>query len=128
MGKRLINWFEIPVADMARAKPFHEAMLGVLLRSETMGPQTMAVFAYSDPATGGALLQGPNAPRPGPGGTLAYLDAVPDLDRAVARARARARAAGAEILVPRFDLPDGMGCFAKLLDLHGNRIGLHALS
>ena len=124
MSKRLINWFEIPVTDMARAKPFYEAMLGVVLRSETMGPQTMAVFPYSDPATGGALLQGPNAPKPGPAGTLIYLDAVPDLDQAVARARA----AGAEILVSRFDLPDGMGCFAQLLDLDGNRIGLHALT
>ena len=30
------------------------------------------------------------------------------------------------MLVPRVELPEGMGVFAHILDTEGNRIGLHA--
>jgi uncharacterized protein len=30
------------------------------------------------------------------------------------------------VLLPRTDLPPGMGCFAHIADLDGHRIGLHA--
>ena len=52
-----------------------------------------------------------------------YLNAEPSLDAALERAVA----AGGKVAMPRVDLPDGMGCFAHLLDTEGNRIGLHAM-
>lgn len=51
-----------------------------------------------------------------------YLNVNPSLDDALARARR----AGAEVVQPRVDLPDGMGAFVHVLDSEGNRIGLHA--
>jgi predicted enzyme related to lactoylglutathione lyase len=82
------------------------------------------VFPY-DPAsggTGGALLCDPSAPKPGSGGTLVYLDASPSLDAALARVTL----AGGQVALPRQALPPGMGFFAHIVDMDGNRVGLHA--
>lgn len=120
-----VNWFEIPVRDIERAQAFYERMLSKTLRRESMGPQTLAVIPY-DPAAGvgGALLAGDHIPDPSANGTLVYLNAEPSLDAAVERAVA----AGGRVATPRVELPDGMGCFAHVLDSEGNRIGLHAMS
>ena len=117
-----INWFEIPVANIDRAQAFYEALLGAPLRREAMGPQTLAVLPYTEPAVGGALIAGDHIPAPSGHGTLIYLNVNPSLDAALARALA----AGAQLVTPRVDLPDGMGSFVHVLDVEGNRIGLHA--
>lgn len=124
--KNAISWFEIGTTNLARATAFYEAVLGHKIRLENMGPSEGAVFAH-DPAadgTGGALMCGPTAPRPGAGGTLIYLDASPSLDAALERAIK----AGGHIALPRQALPPGMGFFAHVTDLDGNRVGLHALA
>jgi len=118
-----INWFEIPVADLDRAQAFYEALLQAPLRREAMGPQTLAVLPYTAPGVGGALLASPQA-RPGEGGAIVYLNVGPTLNAALDRALT----AGAQLLVPRVDLPEGMGSFVHLRDPEGNRIGLHALA
>lgn len=119
-----LDWFEIPVRDLDRAQRFYEAILTRPLRREPAGPgTTLAVFPYTDgTAVGGALLQGPQAPPPSLAGSVVYLNVDPSLDAAVARATA----AGASVLVPRVDLPDGMGSFVHIQDTEGNRVGLHA--
>ena len=124
--KNAITWFEIGTANLTTATAFYEAVLGHKMRLENMGPSEGAVFSY-DEATdgvGGALLCGPTAPKPGAAGTLIYLDASPSLDAALVRATK----AGGQIALPRQALPPGMGFFAHITDLDGNRVGLHALA
>lgn len=119
-----ITWFEIPTTQLDRAQAFYETVLGKPMRRENMGPSEGAVFAY-DPATdglGGALMMGPTAPRVSDSGTLVYLDASPSLDAALERAVAQ----GGRVAVPRTALPPGLGFFAQIHDLDGNRVGLHA--
>ena len=67
---------------------------------------------------------GPTAPAKSSGGTLVYLDANPSLDDALARV---VKARG-HIASPRQALPQGMGYFARITYLDGNRVGLHALA
>lgn len=124
--KNAITWFEIGTANLAKATAFYEAVLGHKLRPENMGPSEGAVFAYdrAADAVGGALMCGLTAPTPGAQGTLVYLDASPSLDAALARAEK----AGGRIALPRQALPPGMGFFAHITDLDGNRVGLHALA
>ncbi len=117
-----INWFEIPVQDIDRAQAFYEAMLGAPLQRMVMGPQTLAVLPYTEPGTGGALVAGAHIAPPSAQGTLVYLNAGAVLDTTVARALA----AGGQLVGERVNLPDGMGSFVHLLDLEGNRIGLHS--
>ncbi len=123
--KNAISWFEIPTTQLDAAQSFYEAVLQRPMRREAMGPSQGAVFAYDPEAdgTGGALMMGPSAPPVASGGTLVYLDASPSLDAALERAQA----AGAVVALPRTALPEGMGFFAHIRDLDGNRVGLHAL-
>jgi predicted enzyme related to lactoylglutathione lyase len=122
--KTAINWFEITTTDLDKAQAFYEAVLARTLRRQVMGPSSLAVFPYdkADGGVGGALLCDPSAPLPGSGGTLVYLDASPSLDAALARVAP----AGGQVALPRQALPPGMGVFAHIMDLDGNRVGLHA--
>ena len=124
--KNAISWFEIPTTQLDAAQAFYETVLGRAMRREDMGPSTGAVFAYDPEAdgTGGALMMGPTAPKVSGGGTLVYLDASPSLDSALARVVAQ----GGAVAQPRTALPPGMGFFAHITDLDGNRVGLHALN
>ncbi|MDZ7926800.1 MAG: VOC family protein [Agrobacterium sp.] len=128
--KNAITWFEIPTTQLDRAQAFYEAVLGQPMRRENMGPSEGAVFAYDGAAdgaadgVGGALMMGPTAPQVSGSGTLVYLDASPSLDAALERVVAQ----GGQVALPRQALPPGMGFFAHIHDLDGNRVGLHALS
>ena len=120
-----LSWFEIPTTQLDQAQAFFEAVLQRPMRREAMGSSQGAVFAYDMAAggVGGALMMGPTAPALATGGTLVYLDASPSLDAALERTLA----AGGQIALPRQALPPGMGFFAHITDLDGNRVGLHAL-
>ncbi|MBU0746359.1 MAG: VOC family protein [Gammaproteobacteria bacterium] len=124
--KNAITWFEIPTTQLDRAQAFYEAALGRAMQREMMGPSEGAVFAYDQAAdgVGGALMMGPTAQQVSGSGTLVYLDASPSLDAALERVVAH----GGKVALPRQALPPGMGFFAHIHDLDGNRVGLHALS
>lgn len=122
--KNAISWFEIPSTQLDRAQAFYETVLNCRMRREPMGPAESAVFPYEEEGVGGCLMAGPTAPAPGAAGTLVYLDASPSLDAALARATQ----AGGTIALGRQALPPGMGFFAQITDLDGNRVGLHALA
>ena len=119
-----ISWFEIPVADIDRAQVFYETVLGRKLRRENFGSETLAVFPYDDPATGGALQAGANASARAGSGIRIYLDCMPSIDAALSRVAA----AGGQIVTPKTALPGDMGSFAVLRDTEGNEVGLHALA
>jgi predicted enzyme related to lactoylglutathione lyase len=115
-----INWFEIPAADLPRATRFYEAVLGTPLKTEQMGPLTMALFPYQPPGVGGCVAAGLGM-TPGANGSIVYLNAGKSLDAALARVTA----AGGQIVVPKTPLPGDMGAFAQIIDSEGNRVGLH---
>jgi predicted enzyme related to lactoylglutathione lyase len=123
--KNAVTWFEIPSTQLDKAQAFYEAVLECKMRREPMGPSEGAVFPYErEEGVGGALLAGPTASAPASNGTLIYLDASPSLDAALARAVK----AGGKVALPRQALPPGLGFFAHITDLDGNRVGLHALA
>jgi uncharacterized protein len=123
MHANAIHWFEIPVVDIDRAQHFYETLLARSMRREQMGPQTLAVFPYDNgKGIGGALLKSDTAPKPGADGPLIYLNAEPSLDRVLARAAEL----GAEVLLPKLELPRDIGFIAQIVDSEGNRIGLHS--
>ncbi|MBC7610090.1 MAG: hypothetical protein H7228_11050, partial [Polaromonas sp.] len=97
--KNAITWFEIGTTNLPRATSFYETILACKMRLENTGPSEGAIFAYDKSAdgTGGALICGPTAPRPGAGGMLVYLDASPSLDAALERVTK----AGGQIALPR---------------------------
>ena len=119
--KRLINWFEIPVTDLDRACRFYEATFAITLKVEEMCGMRMAVFPYTDPATGGALMACPDG-KPGDHGVVIYLDGGDDL----AVPLARAVEAGATVLMPKTEISPEIGFIAMFADSEGNVVGLHS--
>jgi uncharacterized protein len=119
-----INWFEIPVANMDRAQSFYEKVLGRTLNREDFGGGIMAVFPHESPAPGGCLVAGATKVATSGTGVRIYLDCEPSIDAALARVAE----AGGHAILPKTELPAGMGFFAHLRDTEGNEVGLHALA
>ena len=124
MMQQVIDWFEIPVRDLAIAQNFYETALQTQLhREEYAGPDMqMAVFAGEGDAVKGALMSGHPALQVGACGTLVYLHAGPSLDAALQRLVA----AGGQVAMGKVALPEDLGFMAHMLDVDGNRVGLHA--
>src|SRR5436305_3497086 len=73
-----LNWFEIPVTDLARAKEFYGRILQADLREESLSGRSMAILPYQNGGVGGAIIQGEHFV-PSADGTVVYLDAGDDL-------------------------------------------------
>jgi predicted enzyme related to lactoylglutathione lyase len=116
-----LNWFEIPVTDLARAKRFYGNVLQAELREETIGGQSMAIFPYKEAGVGGALIAGEQFV-PSREGAVVYLDAGDDLDGAIQRVEA----GGGKVVLGRTLISKQIGSIAWFLDTEGNRVALHS--
>ena len=114
-----LNWFEIPVANLARAQAFWEKVLDTKMKRETFAGSELALFPYERPGVGGALML--DARRKPGGGTLVYLDATGKIDECLDRVEA----AGGKVVVPRTAVGD-VGFIGLVEDSEGNTVGLHA--
>ena len=120
-----LNWFEIFVSDLDKSKAFYEA---ILKTSMTTIPAadcgcSMALFPCNpEIGVGGCLSKGENS-KPGPGGTMVYLNVEGDLDRVLERIPA----AGGKVLRPRMAIPPH-GFIGIFEDLDGNQVGLHSMA
>lgn len=119
--KSIVNWFEIPVTDMQKARSLYEAMLDMKLPVSDFGGVPHAVLSNSDHScTSGALISDPARPPVRGSGTVIYLHATDGVSRCVARAVE----AGAKVVQPRTEIGPH-GAIALIEDLDGNVIGLH---
>ncbi len=119
--KDAINWFELPVLDLARATKFYETVLAVKLKTENFNGTPNAIFPAEDPGVGGSLVKDERR-KPNPDGSLIYLNANGKLDACLARVAA----AGGKVVLPRTDIGDP-GFIALVIDTEGNQIGLHSV-
>jgi predicted enzyme related to lactoylglutathione lyase len=122
-----ITWFQIPAADMARAKKFFETICAVSLLPLPEQPG-MEMWAFpADAEKGeisGAVVCGEGAV-PSATGTAVFLNANPDLQVALSKVEA----AGGKILMPKTAIGmEGAGHFAMIADTEGNTVGLHSQS
>jgi hypothetical protein len=121
MAANPVCWFEIYVQDMARARAFYEAVLGVKLA--LLNPAGPELWAFpQDLAThgsGGALARMEGMPSGG-NSTLVYFSCA---DCAVEAGRVEA--AGGRLLKAPFSIGQ-YGTIALAFDTEGNLFGLHA--
>ena len=118
-----LNWFEIAVGDINRAKKFYDTVFGMEMAQREMMGMSMAFFPTDD-STGkvsGALVQS-EMHVPGTTGVLIYLNGNPDL----AVALANVKDAGGEVVLPRTFVSDEVGYMAFIIDTEGNKVGLHS--
>lgn len=119
----ILNWFEISVSDIARAKTFYESVFGIQMHAEEMMGMQMAFFPAEDMngKVSGALVQG-DMHKPSADGAVIYLNGNPDL----ANALGKIEAAGGKVLMPKTHISETVGYMAFFLDTEGNRVALHS--
>jgi uncharacterized protein len=117
-----VNWFEIPVKDIGRARKFYEKVLGLELSPYDMEPFTMAFFPMTQGAQGaaGSLIQGESY-EPSHAGTVVYFS-VDDIEETLRRINAN----GGKTLFPKKSIGQ-YGFIAHFEDTEGNRLALHSM-
>jgi len=120
--KSAAAWFEIPCADLDRAKRSYETILGVSMKKDDFGDEgdVMCVFPAASNGVSGALVKRAFQ-QPSSSGTMIYLNCDGELDGTIARVPG----AGGQILMKRTPVPGGFGAYACLKDSEGNHVGLH---
>ncbi|RZJ32720.1 MAG: VOC family protein [Chryseobacterium sp.] len=122
----VLTWFEIPVADVQRAKAFYESILGIEMVYRSDGNDEAVFFPY-DPkvtqATSGrvtGVLTKKEGNSPSEIGTLVYINASPNIQEVLDRVEI----AGGTIIRQKIEIPAGF--IAIIKDSEGNKIGLHS--
>lgn len=118
-----INWFEISVGDIKRAKKFYETVFGIEMQQQEMMGMQMAFFPSEDMngKVSGGLVQGPMH-KPSAEGAKIYLNGNPDL----ANALAKIEKAGGKVTMPKTKISDDIGHMAFFVDTEGNTVALHS--
>ena len=122
MENKIINWFEIPVSNLSRAKNFYEKILQVSLNLMEMGPVKLASFPGSEEQTGGALVEG-DGYVPSQQGPIIYFNGGNDLKTILELVPE----AGGKVLMTKTSIGE-FGFVARFLDSEGNQIALHSIS
>jgi uncharacterized protein len=118
-----LNWFEIPVTDMERAKHFYQVIFSIHMHEENMMGMQMASFpgVPGSGKVGGALVKS-DFNKPSMEGILIYLNANPNMDAVLEKVPG----VGGTVLVPKTLITEEIGYMAFIADTEGNRIGLHS--
>jgi predicted enzyme related to lactoylglutathione lyase len=124
-GSNTLNWFEIPVANLTRAKRFYETIFEIKMEllPEMLGMK-MAAFPWEPGSekVNGALCES-EMHQPSMDGAVIYLNANPSIQEVLDRIEP----AGGQVLMPRTEITADIGYMAFFIDTEGNRVGLHAL-
>lgn len=118
-----INWFEISVTDINRAKKFYETVFGIEMPLQNMMGMEMAFFPY-EPGNGKATgcLCKSDMHKPSTDGVKLYLNANPDLSVA----ESKIEAAGGKVVMPKTKISDEVGYMSFFIDSEGNNVALHS--
>lgn len=118
-----LNWFEISVSDINRAKKFYETIFGFEMDQQEMSGMQMAFFPYSpeNRKVGGALVQG-SMHKPSADGAKVYLNGNPDLNNALSKVET----VGGKVVMPKTKITDEIGFMAFFTDSEGNTVALHS--
>ncbi len=117
-----LNWFEIPATNISRAKKFYESIFEIKMEEMEMSDMKYAMFPF-DPMKGkiaGGLAQSPMH-TPSTTGSIIYLNANPDLQKALDRIEK----AGGKITMPKTSIGQN-GYMAFFIDTEGNIMALHS--
>lgn len=119
----ILNWFEVSVSDMARAKKFYETVFGISMDETEMMGMKMAFFPAENMngKVSGGLVEGPMH-KPSADGAKIYFNGNPDLDNALGKVEN----AGGKVVMPKTKISDDIGYMAFFIDSEGNNVALHS--
>lgn len=118
-----LNWFEISVGDIKRAKKFYENIFSIDMQQQEMMGMKMAFFPSEDMngKVSGGLVEGPMH-KPSGDGAKVYLNGNPDLSKALSKVEK----AGGKVVMPKTKITDEIGYMAYFVDSEGNTVALHS--
>jgi len=116
-----VDWFEIPVTDINRAKKFYEDVFGLQISLTQMGALEMGWFPMENNVYGatGSLVKMKDYV-PSHAGTLVYFG-VPNFEVVLERIKQN----GGKVLLPKTPIGE-YGFIAHFEDSEGNRVALHS--
>jgi predicted enzyme related to lactoylglutathione lyase len=123
-----LTWFEIPAANLERARTFYETILNIKMETMEGGdPEEKTVFFPRKPKTimaksgilSGALVKARRL-KPSANGPLIYLNAYPSIQKVIDRIEK----AGGKMVMDKTEIPAGM--IAVFMDTEGNKVAIHA--
>ena len=121
--ENVLNWFEVSVKDIKRAKKFYETIFDIKMESQNMMGMEMAFFPWEQ---GGGKLSGglvqSQMHKPSADGVKVYFNGNPDLSKALAKVEK----AGGKITMPKTKIGDDIGYMAFFIDTEGNTVALHS--
>lgn len=124
MNRNPVNWFEIYVQDIEKAKTFYEAVLAVELQSLSPPDGELSMFAFpgnpDDPGASGALVKVAGKDS-AVNSTIVYFSCA---DCAVEESRIEG--AGGKLERAKMSIGE-YGFISLALDTDGNMFGLHSL-
>ncbi len=117
-----LNWFEIPVTDITRARIFYETVFEIKMEEMEMPGMKYAMFPFDPTAAkiAGGLAQSPMH-TPSTTGSLIYLNANPDLQIVLDRIEK----AGGKVTMPKTSIGQN-GFMALFNDTERNIMALHS--
>src|SRR6188508_446890 len=100
-----INWFEISVKDINRAKKFYETIFDIKMEVSDMMGMEMATFPYQQGKSmaSGSLVKS-EYHQPSKDGVKIYLNGNPDLSVALSKVEK----AGGKITLPKTNIGEGI--------------------
>ncbi len=122
----MVNWFEIYVEDLERAKKFYETVFEIQLQPVPMPEDwkdfQMIAFPWVEnaPNASGALVKAVGV-EPGTGGTFVYFTCE---DCGIEESKVEL--AGGKVLQPKFPIGEHGFC-SICMDTEGNTFGLHSM-
>jgi uncharacterized protein len=116
-----LNWFEIPVTDVARAKKFYETIFDIEMFTMDMMGMQMVMFPSESPKSGGALVKSHDH-KPSTEGSVIYLNGNPNLQLVLDKIEN----AGGKVTLQKTDIGEENGFMAFFIDTEGNLMGVHS--
>ncbi|MDP4267074.1 MAG: VOC family protein [Bacteroidota bacterium] len=122
MERNVVNWFEIPVTDMNRARKFYETVFKKKLTETPMPDMQMMTFPWNKQGvnTSGALVKAKNI-KPTTDGTRVYFQ-CDDVNNEIKMAESN----GGKTIMSKTSVGTN-GYIAIIIDTEGNHIGLHSM-
>ena len=121
MSNVVANWFEIPTADINRAKAFYESILQCQMQLVNIGGFDMCFFPGDGTQGATGALINHEEYTPSHAGTLVYL-----MTQDVAEPLSRVEQAGGKVLREKTLIAPEHGYMGVFEDTEGNRVALHS--
>lgn len=120
MAIELVNWLEIPVLNMERARLFYETLFKFKIIDLNINGEIYPCFPNREgKGFSGALVQYPFT-KPGKNGPLVYLNSYDQMDKLLERVNE----AGGKVIKPKEEIAPGFGFYAHFEDTEGNFLAL----